>query len=87
MNVNKTFVSSLKRFISSTSTGKRATLAFHFQPARLHHSARMQERIPFSKDFFFRQLFDEVSCTYSYLLADITTKEAILIDPGEFDAF
>lgn len=41
----------------------------------------MQERIPFSKDFFFRQLFDEVSCTYSYLMADTTTKEAILIDP------
>lgn len=27
------------------------------------------------------QLFDEQSHTYSYLLADITTKEAILIDP------
>lgn len=27
------------------------------------------------------QLFDTVSSTYSYLLADITTKEAILIDP------
>lgn len=27
------------------------------------------------------QLFDSVSCTYTYLLADLTTKEAILIDP------
>lgn len=27
------------------------------------------------------QLFDSVSCTYTYLLADLTTKDAILIDP------
>lgn len=27
------------------------------------------------------QLFDTVSSTYTYLLADLTTKEAILIDP------
>lgn len=42
----------------------------------------MQERIQFSSDFFFRQLFDDVSCTYTYLLADVESKEAILIDPG-----
>lgn len=41
----------------------------------------MQERVPFSKDFLFRQLFDEKSWTYSYLLADTNTKEAIIIDP------
>lgn len=29
----------------------------------------------------FRQLFDRVSCTYTYLLADKATGEAILIDP------
>lgn len=27
------------------------------------------------------QLFDRVSCTYSYLLADTESKEAVLIDP------
>ena len=27
------------------------------------------------------QLFDRDSCTYTYLLADTNTKEAILIDP------
>lgn len=27
------------------------------------------------------QLFDSISSTYTYLLADLTTKEAILIDP------
>ncbi|XP_076247744.1 persulfide dioxygenase ETHE1, mitochondrial [Calliopsis andreniformis] len=37
--------------------------------------------IPFSQDFLFRQLFDPVSCTYTYLLADINDKTAILIDP------
>merc|ERR1711962_1306478 len=30
---------------------------------------------------FLRQLFDRDSCTYSYLLADTQTQEAILIDP------
>lgn len=37
--------------------------------------------IPFSEDFFFRQLFDTKSSTYTYLLADTETKEAVLIDP------
>ena len=50
--------------------------------ARFHHSAVMQARIPFTSDFFFRQLFDDVSCTYSYLLGDVESKEAVLIDPG-----
>merc|ERR1712018_235682 len=35
----------------------------------------------FSSNFLFRQLFDRDSCTYTYLLADTDTKEAILIDP------
>lgn len=42
----------------------------------------MQERSQFTTDFFFRQLFDDVSCTYSYLLGDVRSKEAVLIDPG-----
>ena len=29
----------------------------------------------------FKQLFDEESCTYTYLLADESSKEAVLIDP------
>ncbi|KOR34753.1 MULTISPECIES: MBL fold metallo-hydrolase [Planktothricoides] len=29
----------------------------------------------------FRQLFDQESCTYTYLIADRTTKEAVLVDP------
>jgi len=35
----------------------------------------------FSSNFLFRQLFDRESCTYTYLLADTDSKEAILIDP------
>ena len=30
---------------------------------------------------FFRQLFDRSSCTYTYVLADSETREAVLIDP------
>ncbi|XP_039756983.1 persulfide dioxygenase ETHE1, mitochondrial [Pararge aegeria] len=32
-------------------------------------------------NFFFRQLFDTVSSTYTYLLGDMKTCEAVLIDP------
>ena len=32
-------------------------------------------------NYFMRQLFDRDSCTYTYLLADISTKDALLIDP------
>ncbi|XP_076661404.1 persulfide dioxygenase ETHE1, mitochondrial [Halictus rubicundus] len=41
----------------------------------------LTEPIPFTKDFFFRQFFDPVSSTYTYLLADINKKTAVLIDP------
>ena len=34
-----------------------------------------------SVNFLFRQLFDRTSCTYTYLLADTSTKEAVIIDP------
>ena len=30
---------------------------------------------------FFRQLFDRQSCTYTYLIGELMTKQAILIDP------
>jgi len=34
-----------------------------------------------TNQFLFRQLFDRESCTYTYLLADQTSMEAIIIDP------
>ncbi|KXJ78937.1 hypothetical protein RP20_CCG002968 [Aedes albopictus] len=49
--------------------------------SRLRNVTMLTERKPFSSDFFFRQLFDEKSWTYSYLLGDINSKEAVLIDP------
>uniref|UniRef100_A0A336MVK9 Persulfide dioxygenase ETHE1, mitochondrial n=1 Tax=Culicoides sonorensis TaxID=179676 RepID=A0A336MVK9_CULSO len=39
------------------------------------------EAKPFSSDFFFRQLFDTETSTYTYILADLSSKEAIIIDP------
>ncbi|XP_037806598.1 persulfide dioxygenase ETHE1, mitochondrial [Lucilia sericata] len=51
------------------------------QQHRLHHCSNMLPRISFSNDFFFRQLFDSESWTYTYLLADVNAKEAIIIDP------
>ncbi|KAK7062999.1 Ethylmalonic encephalopathy 1 [Halocaridina rubra] len=34
-----------------------------------------------SNNMIFRQLFDRESCTYTYLLADEASKDAVLIDP------
>jgi len=34
-----------------------------------------------SSSYMMRQLFDRESCTYTYLLADNTTRDAVLIDP------
>lgn len=44
----------------------------------------MTARVQTDPDFFFRQYFDDKSWTYSYLLADLESKEAVIIDPGEF---
>jgi sulfur dioxygenase len=44
----------------------------------------MTSRVETHPDFFFRQMFDEKSWTYSYILADLESKEAVIIDPGEF---
>lgn len=38
-------------------------------------------RMAWTEGLLFRQLFDRESCTYTYLLADTNTKEAVLIDP------
>ncbi|KAI9999935.1 hypothetical protein NQD34_011778 [Periophthalmus magnuspinnatus] len=38
-------------------------------------------RMARTEGLLFRQLFDRDSCTYTYLLADTDTKEAVLIDP------
>lgn len=35
----------------------------------------------FSPDFFFRQLFDETTWTYSYILSDLASRQAVIIDP------
>ncbi|KAM9310514.1 persulfide dioxygenase ETHE1, mitochondrial [Pholidichthys leucotaenia] len=38
-------------------------------------------RVALTDGLLFRQLFEPESCTYTYLLADTDTKEAVIIDP------
>lgn len=45
------------------------------------HIRAMSSQANGGTNFFFRQLFDSVSCTYTYLLGDLGTREAVLIDP------
>lgn len=81
MMVRTTLAKQAKRLIRP-SVLSCDRLEFHQKFTRFHHSVVMQERAQFTSDFFFRQLFDDVSCTYTYLLGDVVSKEAILIDPG-----
>ncbi|EDW32529.1 GL10395 [Drosophila persimilis] len=74
--VGRSMLSALKRL--SVSHQNQTILA------RIHSqfgTMSLPERKPFSPDFFFRQLFDGESSTYSYLLADLKTGEAVIIDP------
>ncbi|XP_014234587.2 persulfide dioxygenase ETHE1, mitochondrial [Trichogramma pretiosum] len=43
--------------------------------------ATLTKPVQQTTDFLFRQFFDPVSSTYTYLLADTESKESILIDP------
>merc|ERR1712123_65786 len=46
-----------------------------------HHLAIIKQMSTMSSTYMFRQLFDRESCTYTYLMADTVSKEAVLIDP------
>ncbi|KAK9503183.1 hypothetical protein O3M35_011807 [Rhynocoris fuscipes] len=48
---------------------------------RLIATQNMLKQVPYHENFIFRQLFDNESSTYTYLLGDVETKECILIDP------
>jgi len=56
----------------------RALYQRQFSP---FHLANIKLMSSMSGNYMFRQLFDRESCTYTYLLADTLTKEAVLIDP------
>merc|ERR1712183_468192 len=56
----------------------RALYQRQFSPLYLANIKLMSSM---SSNYMFRQLFDRDSCTYTYLLADTLTKEAVLIDP------
>ncbi|TRY53693.1 hypothetical protein DNTS_024432 [Danionella cerebrum] len=60
------------RWIRRKLSGPEQTLA----ASKRLYSGLMEPRAP-----LFRQLFEAESCTYTYLLADAETREAVLIDP------
>lgn len=83
MTVRGALAQHAKQLAHSSSVGRQQQKSLQkLMLTRFLHSTVMQERSMFSNDFFFRQLFDDVSCTYTYLLADVESKEAVLIDPG-----
>lgn len=67
-------------YAAADSRRASAGLATFTQPLRAAHRLYCT-RMAWTEGLLFRQLFDRESCTYTYLLADTETKEAILIDP------
>jgi hypothetical protein len=51
------------------------------QISRSKHAEAMAMVFAASSEYIFRQLVDSTSSTYTYVLADAQTKEAVLIDP------
>ncbi|KQS62882.1 persulfide dioxygenase ETHE1, mitochondrial [Drosophila erecta] len=75
--VGSSMLSALQRL----STIKPPTLVSNIRSLSSFGTMSLPERQPFSPDFFFRQLFDGESSTYSYLLADLKNGQAVIIDP------
>ncbi|XP_055677330.1 persulfide dioxygenase ETHE1, mitochondrial [Lutzomyia longipalpis] len=72
----------LIRSIAVNASGKNNLLFASISTEQLiRRASTMNSRITFTEDFLFRQLFDHQSSTYTYMLADLDSKEAILIDP------
>ncbi|XP_017106349.2 persulfide dioxygenase ETHE1, mitochondrial [Drosophila bipectinata] len=76
--VGGSMISALKRL---SSVGSPSILASNIRSLSTFGTMSLPDRKPFSPDFFFRQLFDTESSTYSYLLADLKNGEAVIIDP------
>ncbi|GAA6220445.1 persulfide dioxygenase ETHE1, mitochondrial [Lates japonicus] len=62
-----------RRFYHGLSTG--------VDPLRATTARRYYSRMARTEGLLFRQLFESESSTYTYLLADTETEEAVLIDP------
>merc|ERR1712179_179461 len=61
----------------STVSTKLRTIALQ----QSHSLSNIKLMSTMSSNLLFRQLFDRESCTYTYLLADKVSKDAVLIDP------
>lgn len=66
----------------STADNRRSSPGLHSHTHPLRAPVRTYcSRMAWTEGLLFRQLFDRESCTYTYLLADSDSKEAVLIDP------
>lgn len=82
MILRKTLAQHAKQLAHSPQVGRVEHKNFQKLLSKRFLSSNVMQERAFSNDFFFRQLFDDVSCTYTYLLGDVKSKEAVLIDPG-----
>lgn len=62
---------------------KNSIAPWHGTPGMLHWATTVLKAYEKQRSsrLLMRQLFEKESCTYTYLLADMATKQAILIDP------
>lgn len=50
-------------------------------PYQTGSSISLHDQSQLTPNFFLRQMFDRNSCTFTYILADVTSKECVVIDP------
>ncbi|KAM4579951.1 persulfide dioxygenase ETHE1, mitochondrial [Odontesthes bonariensis] len=67
-------------YAAAQSRRFRPGVDFHVDPLRVN-SRTYCTKMAMTPGLVFRQLFEKESSTYTYLLADTDTKEAVIIDP------
>ena len=67
--------------LRAVHVGRASVLQKQFLPAASAVIYAKFSQMAREQDYVFRQLFEHKSCTYTYLLGDTASKQAVLIDP------
>lgn len=74
-------ISVVSMLLSSVLATVRAVLPKRSQTVMTNFATRHFTKLGAQNPLIFRQLFEKESSTYTYLLADVVSKEALFIDP------
>lgn len=68
------------KFLSSSNNSHQFKYSSSTKVLQRSFTTQNYDPVP-KNDFFLRQFFDRESCTYSYILADSSSKIAVIVDP------